>query len=244
MSTPSQTNRQWKKSRLDPIPRELTKQKLAELECEEPSPPDFLVFLARKTHNPPTHPGRFPIRRSSTPTKMSKQLLFDLEVLIRKINVEGIFIPKHWKEEIVDHIFQSDSQFAKREKKGVKSGALTECQMPETLGVSETLKVLGHRHCFQDASALQSTHELLVRKLLINPNGLALDLLNDEIEKDWNRLSESPPNLEIKNLSRVWDLSGTNETRLPRKYPGVSGWRGLAMGHLRKEQTRGVLGVS
>ena len=75
--------------------------------------------------------------------------------------------------------------------------------MLETLGVSETLKVPGDRHCFQDTGALQTTHELLVRKLLIHPNGPALDLPNDEIKKDGNRLSKSPPNLEIENLSRV-----------------------------------------
>ena len=116
--------------------------------------------------------------------------------------------------------------------------------MPETLGISETLKVLRDRHCFQDTYVLLTTHELLVRKLLIHLNGTTLDLPNDEIEKDGNRLLKSPPNLEIKNLFRVWDLSGTNETCLPKKYPGMSGWRGLAMGHLRKEQTRGVPGVS
>ena len=116
--------------------------------------------------------------------------------------------------------------------------------MPETLGVFKTLKVPGDRHCSQDVGALQTTHKLLVRKLLIHPNELALDLPNDEIEKDGNHLSESLPDLEIKNLSKVWDLSGTNETYLSRKYPGVSGWRGFAMGHLRKEQTKGVLGVS
>ena len=115
--------------------------------------------------------------------------------------------------------------------------------MPETLGVSETLEIPRDRHCFQDTGALQTTHELLVRKLLIHPNGPALDLPSDEIEKDGNRLSKSPPNLEIKNLSRVWDLSGTDETCLPSEYLGVSGWRGLAMGHLREEQTRSVLGV-
>ena len=75
--------------------------------------------------------------------------------------------------------------------------------MPETLGVSETLKVPGDRHCFQDVDALQTTHELLFKKLLIHPNGPALDLLSDEIEKDGNRLLKSPPNMEIKNLSKV-----------------------------------------
>ena len=116
--------------------------------------------------------------------------------------------------------------------------------MPETLGVSKTLKVPGDRHCSQDVGALQTTHELVVRKLLIHPNRPALDLLSGEIEKYGNRLLESPLDLEIKNLSRVWDLSGTNETCVSRKYLGVSGWRGLAMGHLRKEQTRSVPGVS
>ena len=115
--------------------------------------------------------------------------------------------------------------------------------MPETLGVSETLEIPGDRHCFQDTGALQTTHELLVRKLLIHPNGPALDLPSDEIEKDGNCLSKSLPNLEIKNLSRVWDLSEIDETCLPSEYPGVSGWRGLAIRHLREEQTRSVPGV-
>ena len=91
---------------------------------------------------------------------------------------------------------------------------------------------------------LQMTHELLVREFLIHPNRPALDLPSDEIEKDGNRLSKTPSDLEIKNLSRVWDLSGTDETCLPREYPGVSGWRGLAMGLLREKQIRGVPGVS
>ena len=108
-------------------------------------------------------------------------------------------------------------------------------QMPETLGVSKTLKVPGDRHCSQDVGALQTTHELVVRKLLIHPNRPALDLPSDEIEKDGNRLLESPLDLEIKNLSRVWDLSGPSETCLTRKYPGVRRWRGLTMGHLREE---------
>ena len=116
--------------------------------------------------------------------------------------------------------------------------------MPEILGVSKTLKVPRDRHYSQDAGALQTTHELLVRKLLILPNGPALDLPSDEIEKDGNRLLESPLDLEIKNLSRVWDLSRTNETYVSKKHPGVNGWRGFAIGHLRKEQTRGVPGVS
>ena len=83
--------------------------------------------------------------------------------------------------------------------------------MPEILRVSETLKVPGDCHCFQDTGALQMTHELLIRKLLIQPNGPALDLPSEEIEKDGTCLSNSSPNLEIKNLFRVWDLSGTNE---------------------------------
>ena len=116
--------------------------------------------------------------------------------------------------------------------------------MLETLGVFKTLKVPGDHHCFWDTDALQTTHELLVKEFLIHPNGPTLDLPSNEIEKDGNRLSKSSPDLEIKNLSRVWDLSGTNKTYLPREYPGVSGWRGLAMGHLRKEQTRSVPGVS
>ena len=75
--------------------------------------------------------------------------------------------------------------------------------MPETLGVSETLKIPGDHHCLQDTEALQTTHELLVKKFLIHPNGPALDLPSNEIEKDGNRLSKSPPDLEIKNLFRV-----------------------------------------
>ena len=75
--------------------------------------------------------------------------------------------------------------------------------MPETLGVSETLKIPGDCHCFQDTGVLQTTHELLVREFLIHLNGPALDLPSDEIKKDGNCLSKSLPDLEIKNLSRV-----------------------------------------
>ena len=62
-----------------------------------------------------------------------------------------------------------------------------------------------------------------------------MDLPNNEIEKDGNCLSKSPPDLEIKNLSKVWDLSGPNETCLTIKYLGVRRWKGLTMGHLREE---------
>ena len=123
----------------------------------------------------------------------------------------------------MDHILQGDGQFAKRKEEGVQSEAPTAYKMPKTLGVSKTLKIPGDCPCFQDTGALQTTHELLIRKFLIHPNGLALDLPNDEIKKDGNCLSKSPPNLEIKNLSRVWDLSGTDETCLPKEYSGVSG---------------------
>ena len=85
----------------------------------------------------------------------------------------------------------------------MQSGALTAYQMLKTLVVSKTLKVPRDRHCLQDTGVLQTTHELFVRKILIHPNGPNLDLPNDEIEKDGNHLSKSPPNLEIKNLFRV-----------------------------------------
>ena len=39
---------------------------------QEPNPLDFLIFLSRKIHNPFTHPGRFPTRRSSTPSEMGE----------------------------------------------------------------------------------------------------------------------------------------------------------------------------
>ena len=122
-----------------------------------------------------------------------------------------------------------------KEKRKVCSEALTVYQMPETLGVSKTLKVPRDRHCLQDTGALQTTHELFVIEFLIRPNRPTSNLPSDEIEKDGNRLSKSLPNLENKNLSRVWDLSETDETYLPREYPDMSGWKGLSLGHLREE---------
>ena len=108
-------------------------------------------------------------------------------------------------------------------------------QMPETLSVSETFKILGNHHCFQDPNTLQVTHELLIREFPIHPDGPTLDFPRDGIEEDRHRLSKSLPDLKIKNFSRVWNLSRTSETRLTREYPSVRGWRGLTMRHLRKK---------
>jgi len=43
----------------------------------------------------------------------------------------------------------------------------------------------------------------------------------NEIKEDRHRLSKSLPDLKIKIFSKVWNLSGTNETRLTRKHPSM-----------------------
>ena len=45
------------------------------------------------------------------PTKVFKKSLLNCEILSRKLDVERALITKHWKKEIVDDIFQSDSKF-------------------------------------------------------------------------------------------------------------------------------------
>ena len=107
--------------------------------------------------------------------------------------------------------------------------------MPETLRVSETLKIPGNRHCFQDSSTPQVTHELLIREFPIHQDGPTLDFSRDKIKEDGNCLSKSLPDLKIKDFSRVWSLSRTSKTRLIKEYLSVRGRRGLTMRYLRKK---------
>ena len=113
--------------------------------------------------------------------------------------------------------------------------ALTVYQMLETLNVSETLKIPGNRHYFQDPSMPQVTHELLIRKFPIHPDGPTLDFSRDKIKEDRHYFLKSLPDLKIKDFSRVWSLSRTSETRLTREYLSMRGRRGLTMRHLRKK---------
>ena len=82
-------------------------------------------------------------------------------------------------------------------------------QMPETLSISKTLKIPRNCHCLQDPDTLQLTHEIRIRKFIIHLDGPTLDLPRTKIKEDSDHFLKSPPDWEIQNLSRVWDLSGT-----------------------------------
>ena len=128
---------------------------------------------------------------------MAKWFIFHLKILIEKTNIKGILISKHWKEEVVHHILQGDRKLSNRKEENVKRRAPTAYQMLEALSILETFKVTRNRHYLQDPSMLQTTHELLIRKFPIHPNGPTLDPPKNEIEEDRDRLSRYPPNLEV-----------------------------------------------
>ena len=49
---------------------------------------------------------------------MLEKLVFNLEILTKEADIEGIFVAKHWEEKVINHIFQSDRSLP-MEKKNV-----------------------------------------------------------------------------------------------------------------------------
>ena len=113
-------------------------------------------------------------------------------------------------------------------------------QVSEAFGVSKTFKVPRNCHCFQDSNALQTTNKFPIGKFPIHPNEPTSDLPKNKIKENRNCLLRSSPNLEIYNLSWIWNLGGTNKTRLTGEQPGMRGRRGLTVRHQRKKQAGSV----
>ena len=82
--------------------------------------PKRLVLFLRKGHYPLAHSGQFSPGRSSTPAKVIEKLVFNLEILAGKAEVKGILITKHWDEEIINHILQSDGKLTHRKEECVE----------------------------------------------------------------------------------------------------------------------------
>jgi len=128
---------------------------------------------------------------------MTEQFVFYFEILIRKADVKRTLVSKNRKEEVIDHILQGDHELTNKEEECMKRGAPMMYQVPETLNVSETLKVPGNRHGFQNPGTLQTTHKFLVGKFPVHPNRPTSDLPKNEVEENRNRLPRSLLNLEI-----------------------------------------------
>ena len=174
---------------------------------------------------------------------MAKWFIFHLKILIEKTNIKGILISKHWKEEVVHHILQGDRKLSNRKEENVKRRAPTAYQMLEALSILETFKVTRNRHYLQDPSMLQTTHELLIRKFPIHPNGPISDLPRNKVKENRNRLSRSSPDLKVQNFPWIWNLSRASKSWLTGKHLGMWGRRSLTMKDLREKQLGSVPGV-
>ena len=138
----------------------------------------LLPFLfLRKGHYPVAHFGRFPPRRSSTLNEVTEMLVFNLEILAGKIDVKGILITKHWKEEIINNILQSDGELTHRKEECVERRTPMAHQVSKALDVPKTFKIPRNRYWFQDPNVLQTTYKLTIRTLPIHPTGPMSNLL-------------------------------------------------------------------
>ena len=77
---------------------------------------------------------------------MAKKLVLNLEILTRKANFKRILDAKHWEEETVDHILQSDGEFTHRKEECVERRAPTAHQVSKALGVPKAFKIPRNRH--------------------------------------------------------------------------------------------------
>ena len=66
---------------------------------------------------------------------MLEELLLNLTILSGELDVERIFITKHREEEIINHVLQSNGEFANKKEKCMKRERLTAHQMSQTFGI-------------------------------------------------------------------------------------------------------------
>ena len=66
---------------------------------------------------------------------MLEESLLNLEILNEELDVERILITKHRKEEIINHVLQSNGEFANRKEKCMKRERLTAHQLSQTFGI-------------------------------------------------------------------------------------------------------------
>ena len=73
---------------------------------------------------------------------MTKKLVLNLEILIRKVDIKGIFVTKHWKEEIINHILQSDGELTNKKEEYVERGTPMAFQVSKAFGILEPSRFL------------------------------------------------------------------------------------------------------
>ena len=113
----------------------------------------------------------------------------------------------------------------------MKREAPTAYQVPETLSVSETLKVPGNRHCFQKTDAIQIAHKFFVKKFPVHLNGPTSDLPRNEIEENRDHLPRSLPdrNPPGRKIPKCEGTEGTHH-RTPEERICSGYTKGLAKG--------------
>lgn len=79
---------------------------------------------------------------------MTEKLVFNLKILARKADVKGILIMKHWEEEIINHILQSDGELTHRREEWVERRAPMAHQVSKTFSVPKTFKIPRNHYWF------------------------------------------------------------------------------------------------
>ena len=77
---------------------------------------------------------------------MIEKLVFNFEILTGKVDLKGILITKHWEEEIINHILQSDNELTHKKEECVEKRTPTAHQVSKALGVLKTFKI--PRNCY------------------------------------------------------------------------------------------------
>ena len=67
---------------------------------------------------------------------MTEMLVFNLKILVVKVDVKGILVTKHWEEEIINH----------RKEECVERRILMAHQVSKALGVSKTFNIPRNHH--------------------------------------------------------------------------------------------------
>ena len=77
---------------------------------------------------------------------MTKKLVFNFEILARKADIKWILVTKHWEEEIINHVLQSDGKLANRKEECLERRALVAHLVSKALGVPKTFEI--PRNCY------------------------------------------------------------------------------------------------